>query len=566
LIAENLGLLGRINTYDRKSILATMYFWVLVLMIVSIPLSKYMMSVSQFALSGILILEQIRIERVQSFFRKYNGFVAGLLLLPGCIIWVMQGIAGILRKFLRKDNLPAIVFSSLYVLHLAGLVFTVDFDYALKDLRIKLPLLVLPVILTVSEPLSDKKFRMLMLFFVASVIFGTLVSTGVLLTREVDNLRDISVFISHIRFSLLISLAVFTLAYFTLRRDDYPRLLRLLFLLLTFWLLAYLVLSASITGLVVLMLALFCMAVYYTLKKKNIYSRIAAVALLIVPVIILLYVLGVVSDVFRLNPVDFSKLDKQTASGNYYWHDTTNLQTENGHYVWIYISTDEMREAWNKRSSLDFDGHDNKSQILRFTLIRYLSSKGLRKDAEGVAQLTEQDVALIENGEASVRYHERSGFYIRLYKIIWEVQQYVRTGDPSGHSAMQRIEYWKTSAQIIRNNLLFGVGTGDMNIAFEKQYEIMNSPLKPEYRWRSHNQFFSITVGFGLLGIAWFLLALLYPPLKTHRMNDYFFFSFFVIMVASMISEDTIETQVGVTIFAFFTSLFLFGKKDKNPI
>ena len=33
-----------------------------------------------------------------------------------------------------------------------------------------------------------------------------------------------------------------------------------------------------------------------------------------------------------------------------------------------------------------------------------------------------------------------------------------------------------------------------------------------------------------------------------------------------MISEDTIETQAGVTIFAFFTSLFLFGKKDKTTI
>jgi hypothetical protein len=543
-----------------------MYFWGLVLMILSIPLSKYMMSVSQFALSGILILDHIKMDRVQSLFRKNNGLFAGILLLPFAVIWTIQGITGIFRRFLRKENLPAIVFSSLYLLHLAGLVFTVDFDYALKDLRIKLPLLVLPVILTVSEPLNNKKFRMLMLFFTASVIFGTLVGTWVLLTSEVDNIRDISVFISHIRFSLLISLAIFTLAYFTLRRDEYSRLLRLLFLLLTGWLLAYMVLSASITGLVVLLLALFCMAVYYSLKKKDLYSRIAATALLIVPVIIMLYVLGVVSDVFRLNPVDFSKLENQTASGNYYWHDTTNLQTENGHYVWIYISTDELREAWNNRSSLDFDGHDNKSQLLRFTLIRYLTSKGLRKDAGGVAQLTNDDIALIESGEASVRYHERSGFYIRLYKIIWEVQQYLRTGDPSGHSAMQRIEYWKTSVQIIRNNLLFGVGTGDMNIAFEKQYEIMNSPLKPEYRWRSHNQFFSITVGFGLIGIAWFLFALLYPPLKTRRMNDYFFFSFFVIMMASMISEDTIETQVGVTIFAFFTSLFLFGKREKTPI
>jgi len=60
------------------------------------------------------------------------------------------------------------------------------------------------------------------------------------------------------------------------------------------------------------------------------------------------------------------------------------------------------------------------------------------------------------------------------------------------------------------------------------------------------------------------MIVLIYPPIKTRRFTDYFYLSFFVIMIVSMVSEDTIETQAGVTIFAFFTSLFLFGKKDKT--
>jgi hypothetical protein len=342
--------------------------------------------------------------------------------------------------------------------------------------------------------------------------------------------------------------------------------MRVLFAFTLAWLGIYLLLSASITGLVVLFIALFVMAVHYTLKKKNFYTRAATVILILAPVILLVYLMGVVTDVYKVHKVDIESLDKRTALDNPYWHDTSNLQIENGHYVWLYIATDELREAWNQRSNFDFDGKDSKGQLLQFTLIRYMTSKGLRKDAEGISKLSDEDICLVENGEASYHYHERSVFYTRLYKIIWEVQQYLRTGDPSGYSAMQRVEYWKTSYMIIRQQPLVGVGTGDMNIAFEHQYEIMNSPLKPEFRWRSHNQFLSITVGFGLIGIIWFLIALLYPPIKTRRLNDYFFLSFFVIMLVSMISEDTIETQAGVTIFAFFTSLFLFGKKDKNSI
>ena len=535
-------------------------------MIISIPLSKFMMSVAQFTLAGILILEYIRLGEVKAHFRRYPVIAHIFLTIPMIFYWFVVSFFRIFARFLRKDNMPAIVFSSLYLLHIMGLIFTVDFDYALKDLRIKLPLLVLPVIFTVSETLDWKKFRTLMLFFIGAVTAGTLISTYVLLTQEVDNLRDISQFISHIRFSLLIGIAVFTLAYFITRQAGFAKYMQALFVIILVWLGVYLLLSASITGLVVLFIALFVMAIHYTLKRKNIYSRMATVILILAPVILLVYLMGVVTDVYKIHKVNIESLEKETALGNLYWHDTSNLQIENGHYVWLYIATDELREAWNQRSNLDFDGQDNKGQLLQFTLIRYMTSKGLRKDAEGISKLSDDDIYLVENGEASYHYHERSEFYIRLYKIIWEVQQYLRTGDPSGYSAMQRVEYWKTSYMIIKQQPLVGVGTGDMNIAFEHQYEIMDSPLKPEFRWRSHNQFLSITVGFGLIGIIWFLVVLLYPPIKTGRLNDYFFLAFFVIMLVSMISEDTIETQAGVTIFAFFTSLFLFGKKDKNSI
>lgn len=547
-------------------LLSQLYFWGLVLLVISLPFSKFMMSVAQFSLSSVLILDFMSMDKIRWFNKRFPTSLRVLLFIPYFLYWVYLSLGQIMRKFLRKENLPAIVFTSLYLLHVIGLLFTVDFDYALKDLRIKLPLLVLPIIFTVSPSLDKKKFRTIMLFFAIAVVAGTLISTYILFVKEVDNLRDISIFISHIRFGLLISIAIFTLGYYAIRKGEFNIYFRLLFAGLTGWLMLYLLLSASMTGMVVLFIAVFVMAIHYTLKKKNIYSRIITVSMLLTPIIMMVFIMGVITDVYKIHRLDFSTLDKQTALGNYYWHDTTNLQTENGYYVWLYISTNEVRDAWNEVSKLDFDGKDNRGQELKHTLFRYMTSKGLRKDAAGITAMTPKDVSLVEEGEASSHYDDRSVFYIRLYKIIWETQQYFRTGNPSGHSAMQRIEYWKTSWLIIKQHPLIGVGTGDMNIAFAKQYEIMDSPLEPEFRWRSHNQFLSIAVGFGIVGILWFLIALLYPPIKTGRMTDYFYLAFFVIMVVSMLSEDTIETQTGVTMFALFTSLFLFGKKDKTPI
>jgi O-antigen ligase len=128
---------------------------------------------------------------------------------------------------------------------------------------------------------------------------------------------------------------------------------------------------------------------------------------------------------------------------------------------------------------------------------------------------------------------------------------------------MQRMEYWKASWQIIKEHWLFGVGTGDMNIAFARQYDKMHSPLDKKWRLRSHNQFLSITVGFGIFGLLWFLFVLAYPfSLKSIR-KDYYYFVFFIILLLSMTSEDTIESQAGLTFFVFFCALFLLGRKDE---
>jgi hypothetical protein len=69
-----------------------------------------------------------------------------------------------------------------------------------------------------------------------------------------------------------------------------------------------------------------------------------------------------------------------------------------------------------------------------------------------------------------------------------------------------------------------------------------------------------------LAGLLWFLLSLVLPPLMLNKYSDFFYLSFFIIITLSMLTEDTLETQAGVTIYAFFSSFYLFLKKFKDPI
>jgi hypothetical protein len=458
--------------------------------------------------------------------------------------------------------MPAWVFSSIYLFHLIGLFFTTDFGYALHDLRIKLPILILPLLLSTTSLLDRKGFRFLMYLFTAAVFTGTLISTYHYLSGNYTDSRELSRYISHIRFSLLIDMAIFILAYMSIKKTDIPRWPRAIMAIIALWMLGFLFIAAFMTGIVIFFITAAALIFYTVLIKQGMIMKIATISgVVIILAVVMIYILKIRQDVNHIRTVDLNTLENTTKLGNPYWHDLSNPQTENGQYVWLYVATDEMREAWNRRSRFEFDGKDKAGQEIRYTLIRFLTSKGYRKDAEGVEKLTDAEVAMVEDGIASIVYVEKSNLYVRIYKIFWEFSRYRETRNASGHSVMQRLEFWKAAREIISNNLLTGVGTGDLETAFQEEYTKSGSLLDKEFRWRAHNQFLAIFATFGIFGIAWFLFSLIYPATRLGKFHDYYYLSFFIIIILSMLTEDTLETQAGVTVFAFFSSFYLFAKK-----
>ena len=196
------------------------------------------------------------------------------------------------------------------------------------------------------------------------------------------------------------------------------------------------------------------------------------------------------------------------------------------------------------------------------TLARYLTSKDLRKDAQGVMALTDEDIRNIEQGIANYNNWKHPGLRARLSATLFEYNLYRRYNNPNGGSLSQRIEYTRASFHIIGQHPWFGVGTGDVPQAFSQAYDELRSPLKEEFRFRAHNQYLAIAVAFGLVGLVFFLFVLLYPWGASRRNHTYLYMVFLTIMLLSMFPEDTLETQAGATLFAFFMSLLLMAGKN----
>lgn len=484
-------------------------------------------------------------------------------------------------KFQRFiHNKIALLLVLLYLLHVIGLAYTSDFAYAFKDLKVKLPLLILPIVLSSVEPLPKKHFDLLMLIYVASVFVATCISFGTYIQHDYNDIREISRFISHIRFCLNIVLSMGIVVYYIYEKritkgkhvpafSTKTALNHYLMWFLLFWFIYQIYIFESLSGYLAFagMVVASLLYVYFT-KVRSTAWRVAGLAVIVaVPLATGLVVYRTIDRLLTVELVDLTKLEKTTALGNDYWHDTVCFPVEDGKYIGLYFCRPEMREAWNRRSDLNYDSLTHNGENLEATLARYLTSKGLRKDAAGVDALTEDDLHNVENGVANYNNYIHPGFRARLSETVFEYNQYRRYNNPNGGSLSQRIEYTRASFYLIKKHPVFGVGTGDIPDAYQTAYDELNSPLEAQFRHKAHNQYLSITVGFGIIGLILFLTTLLFPYGSSRRHRTYLYTVFLVIALLSMLPEDTIETQAGVTWFALFNSLLIFatGKGEETP-
>ena len=540
------------------------YLLGLMMVAVGLTLSPFLMGMSQFWLALVWLVDALVSARHCGFDpQSPQG----------------RGFKSKLSRFWH--NKAAVLLVAFYLMHVVGLLWTSDFQYAMKDLRVKLPILVMPFVLSSMEPLDCKRFNLVMLVYVLSVFVATQVSFFTYLKHDYDDIREISRFISHIRFCLNMVFCIAVIGWYMVKGKIHrkgegasknvpafgakvavDRFLQWFFLL---WFVYQIYIFESLSGYVILVAVAIVTVAYAFLRWQK--GRGWRIAIAVLGLVAVLITVGIVwheaKPLLKVEPVDFATLEKKTAQGNDYWHDTIHNPVEDGKYVGLYYCRKELQEAWQQRSALPLNDSTNEGMVLESTLARYLTSKGLRKDAQGVMALTDEDVHNIEQGVANYNNWLHPGLRARLSSTLFEYGLYRKYNNPNGGSLSQRIEFTRASLHLIGQHPWFGVGTGDVPQAFHRAYDELHSPLKEEFRFRAHNQYLAIAVAFGLVGLAFFLFVLFYPWFASRRNHTYLYLVFLCIMLLSMFPEDTLETQAGTTLFAFFMALLLFAKPQR---
>ncbi len=480
--------------------------------------------------------------------------IGGMLL---ALNWLLEG--GFSEKWKRlRGNRPAILIIILFALHLIGLWNTTNFDYALNDIRIKLPLLLFPVVLGSAKPLPSALIIRLLWLFVAVVIFGTLLSIGhyfLAHNKDVDNIREIVFFSSPIRFSLLLVIALF-FSFYAWRSD---RMGWWWFIAIAIWVIGFLIFLQSLTGIAVMIGTAVVMGIFYAathLPTPKKYFWMAAPVFAVVLMVAL-----VISGYFKYTtpqavPDNFAPFETHSAGGSEYEHHEENHELENGFFIYRYVATEELNRAWNRNSDMDFWGEDQRGQLMRHTIIRYMSSLGLRKDSLGFAQLSSDDFQRMEQGYTTA-VPIKNPLLHRLQGTYFEVHAFVNNKAVAGGSVTQRMVYFSNGWNLARENWILGVGTGDVNDALLQQYDLAASSLPDDLRRRAHNQYLTFWISFGVLGMLYFLYLNHYAISWSMRRQNWMAMAFTVIAAFSFLTEDTLETQTGATFYALLYALLL---------
>jgi O-antigen ligase len=422
--------------------------------------------------------------------------------------------------FNLKQNRAFWLIGGLFLLHLLGLLWTSNFLEGIDDLRMKTSLVTVPLIVFAKAEWSFKLKEKILGLLLLTICFISLINVLTYFQffgfREYTDMRQLSLFGSHIRFSLLIAFGIALSLFYVDKTKKYA------FLLVVVYLVFYTLLSQVLSGLIAILVVFFAFGIFKLRQTKI--KWIAWTVLVFVG-----FVLSAIS-IYLMIPPKKSVLP---------------------------VNEEQLVLSWEKASKFSYFGKDKKNQPISSTLIRYMHSKELPADSIGFLKLTKEDIQEIERGTADIN-EKTPGFIGKLNEARFQIHS---ATNPNGSTIRQRLEYWKTGIQLIKENFIFGVGTGDIKDEYKKKYELNKSLLLPENRLEAHNTFLTFYITFGIIGflyLIYFLVFSIWSPFKT---LNFLGFAFILVITSSFFTEDTLETQMGITIFSFLFSLLNLKKE-----
>ena len=127
-----------------------------------------------------------------------------------------------------------------------------------------------------------------------------------------------------------------------------------------------------------------------------------------------------------------------------------------------------------------------------------------------------------------------------------------------------RLKIWKSAINIISDNLIIGVGIGDVRNELVKEYNRQDETKLSKNRLNAHNQFLEVFIENGLIGFVIFLSLMSFMIYLAISEANLIYGLFILMMIIFFMFETTLYRLAGVSFFSLFSFLLLYYKPQRQ--
>ncbi|MGB1041112.1 MAG: O-antigen ligase family protein [Flavobacteriales bacterium] len=131
-------------------------------------------------------------------------------------------------------------------------------------------------------------------------------------------------------------------------------------------------------------------------------------------------------------------------------------------------------------------------------------------------------------------------------------------------STKTRKDVWKVTTEIIRENPMLGVGTGDIRDELALRYEQNGQSLYLERKYDSHQQFLQVFASLGISGFLILLVLFGFLFWKAIKQKNFLLLIFTSLFFLFGMVESMLERQAGIAFFVFFGLLLYSFNPSKS--
>lgn len=129
---------------------------------------------------------------------------------------------------------------------------------------------------------------------------------------------------------------------------------------------------------------------------------------------------------------------------------------------------------------------------------------------------------------------------------------------------LPRSVIWPEAIALIKEKPITGYGYGRGYESLVANYETIGYTKGIDNRFNAHNQFLESFLQIGILGLLWWLVALVYLIAVAIKKKDPWLAIFLFLSVAYLSVESLMESQMGVIGYSFFLAYFLLQTVDSK--